>query len=86
MFFQSLLPTFNLQNAAAAANAADPQQQQQVVANVEQAAARVAAQVPADAANEVAEVDRHLQALNMNLDNAAAGTGGLTFLISIIHL
>uniref|UniRef100_A0A1I8MQK7 Transcription factor 25 n=1 Tax=Musca domestica TaxID=7370 RepID=A0A1I8MQK7_MUSDO len=75
MFFQSLLPTFNLQNAAAAANAADPQQQQQVVANVEQAAARVAAQVPADAANEVAEVDRHLQALNMNLDNAAAGTG-----------
>uniref|UniRef100_A0A1I8MQK8 Uncharacterized protein n=1 Tax=Musca domestica TaxID=7370 RepID=A0A1I8MQK8_MUSDO len=76
MFFQSLLPTFNLQNAAAAANAADPQQQQQVVANVEQAAARVAAQVPADAANEVAEVDRHLQALNMNLDNAAAGTGG----------
>ncbi|XP_061386738.1 ribosome quality control complex subunit TCF25 [Musca vetustissima] len=77
MFFQSLLPTFNLQNAAAAANAADAQQQQQqqVVANVEQAAARVAAQVPADAANEVAEVDRHLQALNMNLDNAAAGTG-----------
>ncbi|XP_013114197.1 ribosome quality control complex subunit TCF25 [Stomoxys calcitrans] len=82
MFFQSLLPSFNLQNATAAnaANAGDQQQQQQqqqqqVVANVEQAAARLAAQVPAGANDEVAEVDRHLQALNMNLDNAA-GEGG----------
>lgn len=68
MFFQSLLPSFNLQNATAN-NAAAAEQQQQP--NVEQAAAaRVVAQVPAGDNDEVAEVDRHLQAINMNLDNA----------------
>lgn len=77
MFFQSLLPSFNLNNAggggggAAVGGAAggnhNVEQQQNVIANVEQAAARV------DQVNdEVAEVDRHLQALNMNLENAAA--------------
>lgn len=67
MFFQSLLPSFNLQNATAN-NAAAAEQQQP---NVEQAAAaRVVAQVPAGDNDEVAEVDRHLQAINMNLDNA----------------
>lgn len=74
MFFQSLLPSFNLNNVGG--NAAD-QQQQNVIANVEQAAARI---VQGGAGNrgqqeavndEVAEVDRHLQALNMNLENAA---------------
>ncbi|TMW40418.1 hypothetical protein DOY81_014502 [Sarcophaga bullata] len=39
MFFQSLLPSFNLNNAGGNANA---EQQQQVAANVEQAAARIA--------------------------------------------
>lgn len=69
MFFQSLLPSFNLQNATANNAAAAEQQQQQP--NVEQAAAaRVVAQVPAGDNDEVAEVDRHLQAINMNLDNA----------------
>lgn len=69
MFFQSLLPSFNLQNATANNAAAAEQQQQQP--NVEQAAAaRVFAQVPAGDNDEVAEVDRHLQAINMNLDNA----------------
>lgn len=71
MFFQSLLPTFNLQNAGG--NAGDQQQQQQqqnVIDNVEQAAARVAQDAAAAGVvdDDVAEVDRHLQALHMNLE------------------
>lgn len=68
MFFQSLLPSFNLNNAGGNANA---EQQQQVAANVEQAAARIAQAGGNRVNDEVAEVDRHLQALNMNLENAA---------------
>ncbi|XP_065359710.1 ribosome quality control complex subunit TCF25 [Calliphora vicina] len=71
MFIQSLLPSFNLNNAGGG-NANVEQQQQNVVANVEQAAARVAQAGGGNRVNdEVAEVDRHLQALNMNLENAA---------------
>ncbi|XP_023298433.2 transcription factor 25 [Lucilia cuprina] len=75
MFLRSLLPSFNLNNPGGAnpANAEQQQQQQEnVVANVEQAAARVAQAGGGNRVNdEVAEVDRHLQALNMNLENAA---------------
>uniref|UniRef100_A0A1A9UJA2 Transcription factor 25 n=1 Tax=Glossina austeni TaxID=7395 RepID=A0A1A9UJA2_GLOAU len=66
MFFQSLLPSFNLANTP-------PQQQPNAPADVvEQAAGRVGAVGAAVAVeDEFAEVDRHLQALNMNLEHAA---------------
>lgn len=58
MFIQSLLPSFNLNNAGGG-NANVEQQQQNVVANVEQAAARVAQAGGGNRVNdEVAEVDR----------------------------
>ncbi|KAM7357388.1 nuclear localized protein 1 [Cochliomyia hominivorax] len=71
MFFQSLLPSFNLNNAGGGGGNVNVEQQQNVVANVEQAAARVAQAGGNRVNDEVAEVDRHLQALNMNLENAA---------------
>lgn len=56
MFFQSLLPTFNINN---------PGGEQR---NAAEAAAGGAANVE----DEVAQVDRHLQALNANLENVDA--------------
>ena len=68
MFFESLMPTFNINNRGG--------EQQQQNAAVEAVAERAHA-LPAPQANlghdddEVAQVDRHLQALNANLENAA---------------
>ncbi|XP_018805102.1 PREDICTED: transcription factor 25 [Bactrocera latifrons] len=70
MFFESLMPSFNLNNRGG-------EQQQQQNAVVEAVAERANA-LPAPQANvghdddEVAQVDRHLQALNANLENVAA--------------
>ncbi|XP_054735841.1 transcription factor 25 [Anastrepha obliqua] len=71
MFFESLMPSFNLNNRGG------EEQQQQQNAVVEAVAVRANA-LPAPQANaghdddEVAQVDRHLRALNANLENAAA--------------
>ncbi|XP_036345323.1 transcription factor 25-like isoform X2 [Rhagoletis pomonella] len=68
MFFESLMPSFNLNNRGG---------EQQPNAAVEAGVARANA-LPAPPVNaahdddEVAQVDRHLQALNANLENAAA--------------
>lgn len=64
MFFQSLLPSFNLNNVGQDNAQGQGQQQpaQAAMANIRQHEA---------VNDEVAEVDRHLQALNMNLENAA---------------
>ncbi|XP_055912439.1 transcription factor 25 isoform X1 [Eupeodes corollae] len=74
MFFQSLLPTFNLraqQNAAGAAGAVAAGGI--VGGGIGLPVAAAALPAPAAAVDdEVAQVDRHLEELNMNLENAAA--------------
>lgn len=71
-----MLPNFNLNNAGANGGpGADPQNAANAVAD--------AARAPA-AALPVEEVDRQLQALNMNLENVAAE--GLNFRFYIVNI
>lgn len=82
MFFQSLLPTFNVrgqQNAAGAGGAAagaGAAGLAGIVGGGIGLPVAAAAQPVDDAAidDEVAQVDRHLEELNMNLENVAAET------------
>lgn len=84
MFFESLLPTFNLNNRGG-----EQQQQQQQQNAVLEAVAEHANALPAPQANlghdddEVAQVDRHLQALNANLENAA---GECVLIVKTVNL
>lgn len=77
MFFQSILPTFNVrgqQNAAGAGGAAAAGGVGGIIGGgIGLPVPAAAMPAPEEAVeDEVAQVDRHLQELNMNLENAAA--------------